>query len=55
MLRLIAWSDACIYFPTFNDRPNNLPFVEAIYKELLRWRVVFRLDVPHSVMENERA
>jgi cytochrome P450 len=42
-----------MHLPSFNDRPKNIPFVEAIYKELLRWRMVFRLDVSRSAMENE--
>ena len=43
-----------MHLPTFKDRPENLPLVEPIYKELLHWQVVFWLDIPHSAIENER-
>ena len=33
--------------PTFADRPD-LPYVDAIVKEILRWRTVGPLAVPRS-------
>jgi len=32
--------------PTFEDRPN-LPYVDAVLKESLRWHNVLPIDVPH--------
>ncbi|KAF8266319.1 cytochrome P450 [Lactarius quietus] len=37
--------------PTFEDRPK-LPFVDAMCKEVLRWRPVTPLAVPHAAMED---
>ncbi|KAH9163803.1 cytochrome P450 [Lactarius sanguifluus] len=33
--------------PTYDDRPH-LPYIEAMSKELMRWRMVTPLGVPHS-------
>ncbi|KAH8987301.1 cytochrome P450 [Lactarius akahatsu] len=38
--------------PTFSDRPN-LPYVDAICKELLRWRLVLPLGVAHATTEDD--
>ena len=32
--------------PSFADRPH-LPYTHAVVKELLRWRTLFRLSIPH--------
>jgi len=37
--------------PTFDDRPR-LPFVDAICKEVLRWRPIGPLGIPHAVTED---
>ncbi|KAF8258555.1 cytochrome P450 [Lactarius quietus] len=37
--------------PTFDDRPR-LPFVDAMCREVLRWRPVVPLAIPHSAMED---
>ncbi|KAI0253751.1 cytochrome P450 [Lactifluus subvellereus] len=37
--------------PTFEDRPR-LPFVDAVCKEVLRWRPVTPLALPHAVTED---
>ncbi|KAJ7259494.1 cytochrome P450 [Mycena haematopus] len=33
--------------PEFEDRPS-LPFVEALYREVMRWKPVLPLSVPHA-------
>ncbi|KAL0957070.1 hypothetical protein HGRIS_003167 [Hohenbuehelia grisea] len=38
--------------PTFEDRPH-LPYVEAIYREIMRWRPVVPLVTPHSVVMDD--
>ncbi|KAI9457534.1 cytochrome P450 [Russula earlei] len=38
--------------PTFEDRPA-LPFVDAICKEVLRWRPVVPLAIPHSTTKDD--
>ncbi|KAH9003795.1 cytochrome P450 [Lactarius hatsudake] len=38
--------------PAFSDRPN-LPYVDAICKELLRWRLVLPLGVAHATMVDD--
>ncbi|KAJ7813324.1 cytochrome P450 [Mycena leptocephala] len=39
-------------FPDFEDR-ENLPFVECILQETLRWNPALPLGVPHRVMEDD--
>jgi len=38
--------------PTFEDRPS-LPYVEALYKETLRWGVPVPLNLPHRLMADD--
>ncbi|KIL71215.1 hypothetical protein M378DRAFT_154710 [Amanita muscaria Koide BX008] len=38
--------------PTLDDRPS-LPYVEAVYREVLRWRPVTPLGFPHSADEED--
>ncbi|KAI9431010.1 cytochrome P450 [Lactarius psammicola] len=38
--------------PAFEDRPR-LPFVDAMCKEVLRWRPVVPLGVPHAATEDD--
>ncbi|TFK87371.1 cytochrome P450 [Polyporus arcularius HHB13444] len=38
--------------PDFDDR-ENLPYIEAIFQEVLRWRPVVPLGIPHSTMEED--
>ncbi|TFK65823.1 cytochrome P450 [Pluteus cervinus] len=38
--------------PTFEDRPA-LPYIEAIYREMLRWKPVLPLGVPHKSTEDD--
>ncbi|KAI0050257.1 cytochrome P450 [Auriscalpium vulgare] len=38
--------------PTFEDRPN-LPYVNALCKEVLRWRMVAPIGVPHASSEDD--
>ncbi|KAI0302458.1 cytochrome P450 [Multifurca ochricompacta] len=38
--------------PTFEDR-SKLPFVDAVCKEVLRWRPVGPLGLPHSTTEDD--
>jgi len=38
--------------PTFEDRPR-LPFIDAVCKELLRWRPVNPLGIPHAATKND--
>ncbi|KAI9435475.1 cytochrome P450 [Lactarius indigo] len=38
--------------PAFSDRPK-LPYVDAICKELLRWRLVLPLGVAHATTEDD--
>ncbi|KAH9975190.1 CyP450 monooxygenase [Russula compacta] len=37
--------------PTFEDRPR-LPFVDAVCKEVLRWRPVVPISIPHAATED---
>ncbi|KAH9972642.1 cytochrome P450 [Lactifluus volemus] len=37
--------------PTFEDRPR-LPFVDAMCKEVMRWRPVTPLGIPHAALED---
>jgi len=38
--------------PTFADAPN-LPYIQAMVKESLRWRTALPLGVPHSTIEDD--
>ncbi|KIL71227.1 hypothetical protein M378DRAFT_154728 [Amanita muscaria Koide BX008] len=38
--------------PTLDDRPS-LPYVEAVYREVLRWRPITPLGFPHSTDEDD--
>lgn len=38
--------------PAFRDRPD-LPYVDAVCKELLRWRLVLPLGVAHATTEDD--
>ncbi|KAF7366405.1 O-methylsterigmatocystin oxidoreductase [Mycena sanguinolenta] len=38
--------------PTFADR-ENLPYIEALMKELIRWHPVCRLCIPHRALEDD--
>lgn len=38
--------------PNFEDRPS-IPYLEAMYMETLRWRIVTPLAVPHRVTEDD--
>jgi len=38
--------------PGYHDRPS-LPYVEAFYREVMRWRPAFPLGVAHSVTEDD--
>ncbi|KAI0069232.1 cytochrome P450 [Artomyces pyxidatus] len=38
--------------PSFADRAN-LPYVEALYREVLRWRPAAPLGIPHAVTDDE--
>ncbi|KAF8500025.1 cytochrome P450 [Gautieria morchelliformis] len=38
--------------PTFNDR-ESLPYMNAVCKELQRWRPVVPMGVPHRLMEDD--
>ena len=40
------------HLPAFNDRPS-LPYVEAVYHELMRHSPPLPLGVPHSLMEDD--
>ena len=38
--------------PEFDDRPS-LPFIEAIYREVLRWQQSLHLAVPHALSDDD--
>lgn len=38
--------------PTFNDRAN-LPYVDALVKEVLRWHPVAPMGLPHTSTEDD--
>lgn len=41
-----------VHLPTFEDR-YQLPYIEAIYRELLRWRPPLSMCVPHISTEDD--
>ena len=38
--------------PSYQDR-DSLPYVEAIYRELMRWRPPLPLGLPHASIKDE--
>ena len=38
--------------PGYHDRPS-LPYVEAFYREVMRWHPAFPLGVAHTVTEDD--
>ena len=38
--------------PDFNDRPH-LPYIEAIYRELMRYEPPLGIGIPHCLMEDD--
>lgn len=38
--------------PGFDDR-DNLPYIEAIWKETLRWNTVAPLSIPHAAQQDD--
>lgn len=38
--------------PAFADRPS-LPYLEAVFRELMRWRPPVPLGVPHAVIQDD--
>ena len=38
--------------PSFADAPN-LPYIQAVVKEILRWRPVLPLGIPHTTTEDD--
>ncbi len=38
--------------PEFDDRAS-LPFIEAIYREVLRWQQSLHLAVPHALSDDD--
>jgi cytochrome P450 len=38
--------------PQFEDRPN-LPYVDAVIKEVLRWHPVTPMGIPHMTSEDD--
>lgn len=38
--------------PTFDDRPL-LPYIEAVQKEVLRWRPIAPMGIPHSSIQDD--
>jgi cytochrome P450 len=38
--------------PEFEDRPL-LPYVEAVYREVMRWKPVLPLGLPHATTEDD--
>lgn len=39
-------------FPSFSDRVN-LPYIDAMVKEVLRWNPVVPLGLPHTTIEED--
>lgn len=38
--------------PDFDDR-DALPYVDAVWKEAMRWRAIGQLGVPHAVEQDD--
>lgn len=38
--------------PSFDDR-DALPYVEAVWKEAMRWRAIGQLAIPHAVEQDD--
>lgn len=38
--------------PNYDDRPS-LPYVEALFREVMRWRPVLPLGVPHAASDDD--
>jgi cytochrome P450 len=38
--------------PEFDDR-SSLPYVEAVYREVMRWKPVAPLIIPHATTEDD--
>lgn len=38
--------------PTFHDRPS-MPYIDAIFRECMRWRPVFPLAIMHAAVESD--
>lgn len=38
--------------PNFDDR-EKLPYVEAVWKESLRWTTIGQVGIPHSVEQDD--
>ncbi|KAF8871725.1 cytochrome P450 [Infundibulicybe gibba] len=38
--------------PTYDDR-ESMPYIEALYREVLRWRPVLPLGIPHSTIQDD--
>ncbi|KAH9029938.1 cytochrome P450 [Lactarius pseudohatsudake] len=49
--RSIALSARAV-FPNFTDR-ERLPYLSALYKELLRWHVIGPMGIPHSAIQDD--
>jgi cytochrome P450 len=47
--------DACVgddRLPNYNDWPS-LPYIEAVVREIFRWRNVLPLSLPHCATEDD--
>lgn len=38
--------------PSFDDR-DRLPYVEAVWKEAMRWRTIGQLGIPHAAEQDD--
>ncbi|KAI1790771.1 cytochrome P450 [Ganoderma leucocontextum] len=52
ILAMVLASPGPKRLPDFDDR-ENLPYIEAIFQEVLRWRPVVPLGIPHSTMQDD--
>ena len=43
---------APVRVPNFADR-GRLPYVDAIYQEVMRWKSIIQLGFPHAVLEDD--